>query len=83
MVSLAVGGLHRSEEAANPRGAKGPYWNHVCVREEESRLDNPTTDKAAWREKNLPPTLSSLKRKLGQKAKQERVRGRMEARIEG
>jgi RNA-directed DNA polymerase len=34
-------------------------------------LAKPTTDKAAWWEKNLPPTLSSLRHKLGQKAKQE------------
>lgn len=34
-------------------------------------MAKPTTDKAAWGEKNLPPTLSSLRHKLGQKAKQE------------
>jgi RNA-directed DNA polymerase len=34
-------------------------------------LAKPTTDKAAWGEKTLPPTLSSLRHKLGQKAKQE------------
>jgi RNA-directed DNA polymerase len=71
MASPGVGGVHSSEEAANPRGAKGPYWKHACVREEESRLENPTTDEAARGKKTLPPTLSSLRRKLGQKAKQE------------
>ncbi len=34
-------------------------------------MGKPTTDRAAWWEKNLPPTLSSLRRKLGQKAEQE------------
>jgi RNA-directed DNA polymerase len=61
-----VGGVHNSEDAANPRGAKGPCGRHVVVREEENRLDNPTTEKAT-----MSPTLSSLRQKLNQKAKQE------------
>jgi len=34
-------------------------------------LEKRTTDKAARWDKNLPPPLSSLRRKLGQKAEQE------------
>jgi RNA-directed DNA polymerase len=71
MAASGVGGVHSSEEAANPRGAKGPYWKQVCVREGESRLEKPTTNKAACWENKLPLTLSSLRRKLGQKAEQE------------
>lgn len=61
-----VGGAHSSEEASNDRGAKGPCWKHVSVRGEEFRLGRPTTGEAG-----MPPTLSSLRRKLGRKAKQE------------
>lgn len=61
-----VGGVHSSKDAANPRGAKGPYGRRVFVREEENRLDNPTTEQAT-----VSPALSSLRRKLSEKAKQE------------
>ena len=66
-----VGGVHSSWEAANPRGAKGPYCWHVFVRREAFRLDNPTTDNAAGPNAGLPPTLVSLRRKLAEKAKRE------------
>lgn len=61
-----VGGAHSSDEASNDRGAKEPYWKHVNVRGEENRLVKPTTGDAG-----IPPKLSSLRQKLGHKAKQE------------
>ena len=40
-----VGGGRSSDEAANPRGAKGPCQIHVFIRSEEIRLDTrPTTE---------------------------------------
>lgn len=66
-----VGGVHSSEEAANPRGAKGPYWRHVSVRQEASRLEHPNTEDVAKPKKGLPRSLTSLRQKLGQKARQE------------
>lgn len=66
-----VGGVHSSEEAANHRGAKGPYWRHVSVRGGERRLPRATTGEACNPDMGLPLRLSSLRRKLGQKAKQE------------
>jgi hypothetical protein len=70
----------------NSRGAKGPCQIHAFIRSEEDRLDiRPTTEESEglrWDqsldkpEKKsgvvLPPKTSELRRKLGQKAKQER-----------
>jgi RNA-directed DNA polymerase len=69
----------------NSRGAKGPCQIHVFIRGEEIRLDTrPTTeerDGLHWDQHldqpekksgvKLPPDVSELRRKLGQKAKQE------------
>ena len=71
MSAPGVGGVHSSEEAANSRGAKGPYWRHASVRGGEFRLPIATTGAAGNPDKGLSPELSSLRRKLGQKAKQE------------
>src|SRR5215470_14228562 len=70
-----------AEKRGNSRGAKGPYWKHESVRGGEIRLDeNPTTETWAAagkampetaREPRLPEKVSQLRRKLGQKAKQE------------
>jgi len=50
---------------------RGLAARHVDVRGEASRLDYPTTEHPAGPERGAPATLSSLRRKLGQKAKQE------------
>jgi RNA-directed DNA polymerase len=51
----------------NARGAKGPCQVRASVRGREDRLEEtPTTDK-----RFIPPTLSLLRQKLSQKAKQE------------
>jgi len=69
----------------NSRGAKGPRQIHVFIRSEEIRLDTrPTTEESdglRWDQHldqpekksgvTLPPKVSELRRKLGQKAKQE------------
>ena len=69
----------------NSRGAKGPCQIHVFIRSEENRLDTrPTTEESdglRWDQQldqpekksgvTLPPKVSELRRKLGQKAKQE------------
>jgi hypothetical protein len=65
----------------NVRGAKRPYWKRDSVRRGETRLDeNPVTETPAAareampetvREPGLPEKVSQLRRKLGQKAKQE------------
>ena len=68
----------------NSRGAKDPCQIHVSIRSEENRLDTrPTTEESDgivgtnnWtnRKKSgvtLPPKVSELRWKLGQKAKQE------------
>ena len=69
----------------NSRGAKGPCQIHAFIRSEEDRLDTrPTTEESdglRWDQQldepekksgvALPPKVSELRRKLGQKAKQE------------
>ena len=69
----------------NSREAKGPCQIHVFIRSEENRLDTrPTTEESdglRWDQHldqpekksgvTLPPDVSELRRKLGQKAKQE------------
>ena len=70
----------------NARGAKVPYRIHVFVKREEIRLDKyPTTEESGQPSKKgqspipsekksgieLPPKVSELRWKLGQKAKQE------------
>ena len=69
----------------NSRGAKGPCRIHVSIRREEIRMDTrPTTEEAGglnWDEVlakpgtksgvKLPPKVSELRWKLGQKAEQE------------
>jgi len=73
-----VGGARRESEGSivawkrgNARGAKGPYFKLADVRREEFRLDQSTTEKAGNPETDRWPKLSSLRRKLGHKAKQE------------
>jgi RNA-directed DNA polymerase len=60
-----------AKKRGNARGAKGPCCGRACVRREESRLDGPTTDEAITPEPGMSPKLSSLRHKLGRKAKQE------------
>jgi RNA-directed DNA polymerase len=65
-----VGQARSSEEAANPRGAKGPECKHASIRGEETRLDaNPTTEDRLAR--GLPETVSTLRLKLNRKAVEE------------
>jgi RNA-directed DNA polymerase len=65
-----VGQARSSEEAANPRGAKGPECKHASIRGEEIRLDaNPTTEDRLAR--GLPESVSSLRLKLNRKAVEE------------
>lgn len=56
----------------NARGAKGSCWYHANARWKECRLVEPTTDEGVvWPEAALPQTLSSLRRKLAEKARLE------------
>lgn len=73
-------GLIVVRKRGNARGAKGPYRAHAEARGEESRLDrrDPTTEgkgsqeqSPEWVTHGYPRKLSSLRRKLYQKAKQE------------
>ncbi len=54
-----------------PVERRGPTADTHCVREGVSRLDGPTTADVAVSRSKPPPSLSSLRHKLGQKAKQE------------
>src|ERR1022692_1766490 len=60
---------------SNVRGAKGPCQVRACVREREVRLDteDPMLDAEGpiTETRPMPPTLSLLRHKLSQKAKQE------------
>ena len=60
-----------AKKRGNSRGAKAPYCRHVCVRRGAIRLENSTTEEEVVPRSELPPSLSSLRHKLGQKAKQE------------
>ena len=75
-----VGSAHSSEEAGIDRGAKRPELLRADVRGEVSRLDRrptteaPTTthrDPRAGKRVAMPEKLTSLRQKLGHKAKQE------------
>ena len=81
-----VGGVHSSDEAANPRGAKESCRDHAIRQRMETRLDShPTTEDGAVRKPRqqpsampevksgiaLPEKVSELRRTLGHKAKQQ------------
>ena len=74
-----VGGAHSSDEAGNDREAKGPYRAHADARRGEFRLEpiGPATEDSDTYidplegRVEVPEKLASLRRKLGQKAKQE------------
>ncbi len=64
-------GLIRARMRGTARGAKGPYCRHALCKRGVSRLEGPTTADVAVSRSTLPPSLSSLRHKLSQKAKQE------------
>src|SRR5690242_3498515 len=75
-----VGAVRSSDEATNPRGAKGPQWKHAESDEQRNRLSakRSTTEEAEGNgqtgqpgEPYLPPRVAALRQKLAQKAKQE------------
>jgi hypothetical protein len=75
-----VGQAHRSKEAGNDRGAKGPERRGAYVRERESRLEEiPTTEEpkleeaqpAGERDRKDLGKVSLLRQKLSRKAKGE------------